>query len=118
MNTTQDPAGSRLAPTTGSPEVYLGGGYVAVPFDAVTLNGIFLPQLVASSRGESVAVIGPDKRALQGESGRTYRYASLEEARADVEVLRRINGENSVICRDPAALSQDFPENPGKKPAG
>lgn len=99
MNTTQDPAGSRLAPTSGSPEVFLGGGYVAVPFDAVTLNGMFLPQLVASSRGEAVAVIGPDKRALQGESGGTYRYESIEEARADVEVLRRINGENAELSR-------------------
>jgi Ni,Fe-hydrogenase III component G len=56
---------------------------------------MYLPQLVDSARGDAVAVIGPDERALQGESGRTYRYASLEEARADVEVLRRINGENN-----------------------
>lgn len=90
-----------LPPTAGSPEIYLGGGYVAVPFDAVTLNGMFLPQLV-TSRGAAVAVIGPDKRALQGESGGTHRYASLEEARSDVEVLRRINGEGntSYKCTD------------------
>ncbi len=71
----------------------LGDGYHAVPFEAVTLNGIFLPQLLESSQVKAStdwAVIGPDLRALEGENDRPYRYPSLEAARADVATLKSI----------------------------
>jgi hypothetical protein len=65
-------------------------GYYAVPYEAVTLNGMYLPQLLASARRDAWAAIGPDRRALQGESGRTYRYGSLEECARDVATLREM----------------------------
>ncbi len=63
--------------------VDLKNGYTAFPTD----------------RG-SWMVRGPDKRFLQGESGKTYYYKSLEEAEADVAVLVKINLPTKVIFLD------------------
>lgn len=70
-----------------------GNGYYAVPYDAVTLNGIPLTQL--NTRSEPYkgpfALIMPDRhRAAEGDDGRTpYRYDTLDEARDDAAVLAR-----------------------------
>jgi len=72
----------------------IGGGYVAVPWYTVSINGVFLPQLLSSpTQQPGVAVIGPDNRILKGETGDVQRYESLEDAIADVEVLRRLNAD-------------------------
>lgn len=74
------------------PETHdLGDGYLAVPYDSTTLNGLFLPQLLATSKSTSFAVM-KNGRALRDENESTYRYKSLQEAREDVETLKRILG--------------------------
>lgn len=98
-----------MSPPPEMPEpTDLGDGYTAVPHDAVTLNGMFLPQLLESVRSKAWAVIGPDRKALKGESGGVYRYESLTEAREDVAVLKRIDAEAvraSDVAPEPSLLN-------------
>lgn len=80
--------------------VDLGNGFFAVPYDACTLNGIYLPQLnkfPAGYTGEW-AVMSPKGRALDGEDNRRpYRYASLDECRRDVDrIVNQCGGGHSV----------------------
>lgn len=92
MNTTTRP--TELPAAHCSP---LDGGYTAVPWNGVTLNGIFVPNILKSvSAGTAIAVIGPDNKALKNEAGGVRRYADLEEARADVATLRRVLDEANV----------------------
>lgn len=74
--------------------VDLGGGYSAVPWDAVTPNGVFIPHLAAvAAEWGSVAVLGKDGRALVGETGLPFRYPSIAAAREDVEILIRVSAD-------------------------
>ena len=59
----------------------LASGFYAVPRDAVTVNGMALPQLNTMIEPYTGywALITPNGRAIDGESGRPYVYLSLEE---------------------------------------
>lgn len=67
----------------------LGNGFRAVPRDAVTLNGIALPQLntmVEPYRGYW-HLIAPNGRAVDNDDGRPYLYRDISEAKDDAMVL-------------------------------
>lgn len=71
--------------------VRLQGGYTAVPYDAVTINGMIMWGLVdGAAHDRGVALVDPLGKVVMGESGsRAYRYATVEAAEEDAEVLRR-----------------------------
>lgn len=78
----------------------LSHGFVAVPYNSVTLNGF--PMLSIQTEKEpyagSWAVISPKfNKALDGEdNSRPYRYASLQGAIDDVQRIVGNGGEHSV----------------------
>lgn len=62
-------------------------GYTAVHYEAVTLNGLKFRDLPITATSP-VALMMPNGRAAMDEMGeRPHRYASVEEAMADAEVL-------------------------------
>lgn len=71
-----------------SQPIELGHGFLAVPYDAVTLNGMYLPHLATETSAREWCVLLPSGRPAMGESGRRpYRYRSIEDCRRDVTVL-------------------------------
>ena len=73
-------------------------GYIAVPYDDVTLNGLYVPGMSGEGVGYcgSLAVVGPKGRALLGEYGRRPQlYRTLAEAIEDVETLIKCRGVTS-----------------------
>jgi hypothetical protein len=66
-----------------------GNGLIAVPHEAVTLNGIYLPRL--NTQEESKVhywhLVAPNGRAVDGETGGPYIYKSLDEAKEDAAKL-------------------------------
>lgn len=79
----------------------LKNGYTAVPRDAVTLNGIPLPQLNTETEPYDGHwhIIAPNGRAIDGESGRPYVYDTLEEATEAAKEFAK-SGEHST-CGGP-----------------
>jgi hypothetical protein len=68
-----------------------GDGFRAVPRDAVTLNGMPLPQLntMVEPYNGYWHLIAPNNRAIDNERGRPYLYRSIEEVEEDVVRLRK-----------------------------
>lgn len=77
----------------------LGNGFRAVPRDAVTLNGMALPQLNTMTEPYNGYwhVIAPNGRAVDNEYGRPYLYRTIEEATDDANKLAEL-GDYST-CR-------------------
>lgn len=77
----------------------LGNGFRAVPRDAVTLNGMPLPQLNTTTEPYDGYwhVIAPNGRAVDNDRGRPYLYLTLEEAKQDAEILVKHGGYST--CR-------------------
>lgn len=67
-----------------------GNGFFAVPYNAVTLNGLELPQLNNEKEPYNGywALIAPCGKAIDGEGGvRPYEYRTLDECKTDAENL-------------------------------
>jgi len=60
--------------------------FIAVPFEAVTQNGIYLRNLNTGSPG-AFALVGPNMRAVHDEDGRPYFYRSLRACINDADKL-------------------------------
>lgn len=67
----------------------VGNGFRAVPRDAVTLNGLPLPQLNTQCEPYQGTwhLIAPNNRAIDNVYGRPYLYQTLEELRLDAARL-------------------------------
>jgi len=63
----------------------LGHGFVAVPMDAVTRNGMALPQLntMVEPYTGYWNIIAPNGRAIDDENGRPYLYRTFEDVTED-----------------------------------
>lgn len=89
-------------------EAKLLGGYFAVPYPAVTLNGMYLPDLNRESNVEEVvqwAVVGPPEFILQSggrrvfmdaEGKRPYPYTTLQDCNNDVRLFIQSNSPPSI----------------------
>lgn len=75
------------------------GIFIAVPRDAVTLNGIYLQKLNTQSEpynGFWNLVAVDNNRAVDGEDNRPYLYLNYEDAVSDAEGL--IEGGEFSTC--------------------
>ena len=66
------------------------GPFIAVPYDAVTVNGHYMTRLntASSPYNGHWSLIAPNGRAVDGEGvSRPFLYASLDEAREDAANL-------------------------------
>lgn len=73
-------------------EIECGGGFKAVPYESVTLNGHYLRKL--NTRPEQVAgdmaLVSPNGKVLMGEDGRRpFLYRDLDDCRRDAAVCGR-----------------------------
>lgn len=93
--TTQRAAASPVKPHKPISHV-LGNGFTAVPTDAVTLNGLYLPHISRATEpyNGSWCVIAPNGRALDGEDERPYYYRDLDHAKQDISTL----GDDYSTC--------------------
>lgn len=75
----------------------LGNGFRAVPREAVTLNGHYLPQLNTMQEPFNGYwhIIAPNGRAIDDESQRPYLYLDIDEAQEDANRLAK-SGEYST----------------------
>ena len=69
-------------------EIDVGFGFIAVPYDSVTLNGIYMRGLNGELDPSKFAVVAPNGKVLMGEDGkRPYCYTSIEDCRRDAQKL-------------------------------
>lgn len=75
----------------------LKNGFYAVPRDAVTMNGLPLPQLntLEEPYNGYWHIIAPNGKAIDDEYGKPYLYLDFEEVKENVERLI-IAGEYST----------------------
>lgn len=76
-----------------------------VPFEAVTLNGHYLPALnndTAAYNG-AVALLDPSGGVIDDAPGRPYRYASAEDAWSAAAALQQ--GDGYSTCRGVVSLA-------------
>lgn len=66
----------------------LGDGYTLVPMSQMTANGLFLPHLPVTLPITRWAVIGPNGKALQSDTGHVFNYHNPDMARDDIEFLK------------------------------
>ena len=73
-------------------EVDCGHGYLAVPYDAVCLNGLYMRSLNTSKCPRYFALLFPNGHAAMGEDGiRPYKYNTIEECKSEAQILFEIN---------------------------
>ena len=72
-------------------------GFTVVPYDSVTLNGLYLRHLNTQSHPVGLALIAPNGKAIDGEGGRPYYYGTLPKAENDAKRLNE-QDDYSTCC--------------------
>lgn len=77
----------------------LGHGFIAVPMNAVTKNGMHLPQLntAVEPYNHYWHIIAPNNRAIDDENQRPYLYRTFEDVTEDA--ARIIDRGEYSTCR-------------------